>query len=296
VFDRVMAAALSRARVRENAHTATRRTMQGMQGQITKTEAGPVTVHTYTAPEEGWRANSHLIELPEEVVMFDAPLVRSLAEEVREALAGVGKPLSRIYVSHAHPDHFAGAVWFEAPVYALPSVKELIDGSGAVRIERGYLYTPGHDGEEVVSPSIDRAVEPGDEEIDGVVFRFYAVADAETTEQLAVGLPDQGVLIAPDVLYNGVHMFIGEHAFDAWEAAIDELEAMPYESIIPGHGLPGGREIYASSRSYLEAARGAFAAASSPEDLNRWLEAAFPEYGGTAMQGLQNFYLFPRPD
>jgi hypothetical protein len=37
----------------------------------------------------------------------------------------------------------------------------------------------------------------------------------------------------------------------------------------------------------------AVAEATGPEDLNRRLEAAFPEYGGTAMQGLQNFYLFP---
>ena len=33
--------------------------------------------------------------------------------------------------------------------------------------------------------------------------------------------------------------------------------------------------------------------AARPEDLNRRLEAAFPAYGGTAMQGLQNFYLLP---
>ena len=37
----------------------------------------------------------------------------------------------------------------------------------------------------------------------------------------------------------------------------------------------------------------AFAEATGPEDLNKRLEAAFPSYGGTAMQGLQNFYLYP---
>lgn len=263
-----------------------------MEGQITKTNVGPVTIHTYTAPELGWHANSHLIELPDQVVMFDAPLAQSLAEEVREILEKIGKPLTRIYVSHAHPDHFAGIAYFDGPTYALASVKQLIDQSGGLRIERGYQYTPGHDGEAFEQRSIDRVVEPGTETISSIEFRFESVTDAETTEQLAIALPGQSLLIAPDVLYNKVHMFIGEHAFDAWEAAITKLEEEPYEVILPGHGRPGGREIFATSREYLEVARDALAAASGPEDLNGRLEAAFPDYGGTAMQGLQNFYLF----
>jgi glyoxylase-like metal-dependent hydrolase (beta-lactamase superfamily II) len=100
-------------------------------------------------------------------------------------------------------------------------------------------------------------------------------------------------------LYNGVHMFLGEHAFDSWQAAITRLEALPYETVIPGHGLPrgdglpSGRGIYTANREYLTAAARAFAEATGPADLNRRLEAAFPSYGGTAMQGLQNFYLYP---
>lgn len=117
--------------------------------------------------------------------------------------------------------------------------------------------------------------------------------------QLAIALPDAGVLITQDVLYNGVHLFLGEHAFDAWQAAITTLEALPYETIIPGHGLPrgdglpDGRAIYAAVREYLAVAARAFAAAGGPADLNQRLEQAFPSHGGTAMQGLQNFYLYP---
>jgi hypothetical protein len=92
---------------------------------------------------------------------------------------------------------------------------------------------------------------------------------------------------------NRVHLYIGEHAFDAWGAAITALEASAYDVILPGHGLPGDRSIYAADRRYLDVARDALAEPAGPDDLNRRLEAAFPEYGGTTMQGLQNFYLFP---
>lgn len=265
-----------------------------MGGIMTRTGSGPVTIHTYTAPEKGWLVNSHLIELPHEIIIFDTQLTAEYAREVLEVAASLGKKITRVYISHAHPDHFAGASLIDAPTYALASVKSLIDGTGDLRIERGYRFTPGHDdAEPVKARPVDHTVEPGEEVIDGARFSFLPVAQAETTEQLAIGLPEAGILMAQDVLYNHVHLFLGEGAFGDWEAALDALERLPFDVLLPGHGLPGDRALYDSARDYLAVAAGALAAAAGPEDLNRRLEAAFPRYGWRAMQGLQNFYLFP---
>lgn len=272
-----------------------------MQGNVTVTPAGAATIHTYTAPETGWRANSHVIELASQVVLFDAPLTQEYAREMLAVADSLGKPVTRLYISHAHPDHFASAAAIGAPSYALGPVKDLIDRSGDLRIQRGYACTPGHSGTPLPrSRPVDHVVLAGEEEtLDGVRLRFEAVADAETDAQLAIVLPDAGVLISQDVLYNGVHLFLGEHAFDAWQAAITALEALPYETVIPGHGLPrgdglpSGRGIYTANREYLTVAARAFAEATGPADLDQRLEAAFPSHGGTAMQGLQNFYLYP---
>jgi glyoxylase-like metal-dependent hydrolase (beta-lactamase superfamily II) len=268
-----------------------------MKGTVTVTRGRNAKILTYTAPELGWQANTHIIELASQVILFDTQLGQEFATDMIRVAQSLGKPTTRLYISHAHPDHFAGATYIDAPTYALQSVKDLIDRSGDLRIERGYRLTPGHDlNASTKSRPIDYIAKPGDEEIDGVLFRLEAIADAETTEQLVIGLPDERILMAPDVLYNGVHAFIGEHGFDAWDAAISRLEAQPYNVILPGHGLPGGRELYATARSYLKVAKAAYAQATDPDDLNQLLESAYPAYGGTAMQGLQNFYLFPRPD
>lgn len=272
-----------------------------MEGKVTVTRAAAATIHTYTAPETGWRANSHVIELASQVALFDAPLTKAYAREVLALAGSLGKPVSRLYISHAHPDHFASAATIDAPSYALGPVKDLIDRSGDLRIQRGYACTPGHSRTPLPrSRPVDHAVPAGGEEtLDGVRLRYEAIADAETDAQLAIALPDAGVLISQDVLYNGVHMFLGEHAFDSWQAAITALEALPYETVIPGHGLPRGdglptgRGICTANQHYLTVAASAFAEATGPADLNQRLEAAFPSYGGTAMQGLQNFYLYP---
>jgi glyoxylase-like metal-dependent hydrolase (beta-lactamase superfamily II) len=186
-----------------------------MQGTVSLTHGDKVTIHTYTAPELGWRANTHIVELPTEMVLFDAQLTPAFAREVVGITTALNKPITRLYISHAHPDHFAGATEIDAPTYALAEVKELIDRSGNLRIKRGYQYTPGHaNAGPITSRPIDHVVEAGEEVIDEVRFSFEPVNDAETTEQLAIGLPDEGILIAPDVLYHGVHLFIGEHNFD----------------------------------------------------------------------------------
>ncbi len=193
-------------------------------------------------PGDRVAAKSHVIELASQTVLFDVPLTAGYAREVLAVAASLGKPVTRLYISHAHPDHFATAALVGAPSYALAPVKDLIDRSGDVRIQRGYACTPDHAGVPLpASRPVDRAMAAGEEEtLDGARLRFEAVGQAETDTQLAVALPDAGVLITQDVLCNGVHLFLGEHAFEAWQAAITRLDALPYGVIIPGHGLPRG--------------------------------------------------------
>jgi glyoxylase-like metal-dependent hydrolase (beta-lactamase superfamily II) len=265
-----------------------------LEGSVTITTAGQVNVHTYVAPERGWRAASHLIELPDQIVLFDMPLTLELAREVLDHAAAIAKPLTRCYISHAHPDHFTGTALADVPTYALRSQRELIDRSGDLRIARAYTLTPGHEGADPpLARPVDRVAETGEEVIGGVLLSFQRVVDAETSEQLTIGLPEQGILMAQDVVYHDVHSFIGEQNFATWSLALDLLGSWPYHTILPGHGLPGGRQLYAAARAYLAAAAGEFAAAAGPGDLSRRLEAAYPAFGGRGMQGLQNFYLYP---
>jgi glyoxylase-like metal-dependent hydrolase (beta-lactamase superfamily II) len=265
-----------------------------LEGTVTVTTAGRVNVHTYVAPERGWRAASHLIELPGQIVLFDMPLTLELAREVLDHAEAIGKPLTRCYISHAHPDHFTGTALADVPTYALQSQKELIDRSGDLRIARAYKLTPGHEGADPpLARPVDRVAETGEEVIDGVVVSFQLVLDAETSEQLTIGLPEQGILIAQDVVYHGVHSFIGEQNFATWCIALDLLESWPYHTVLPGHGLPGDRQLYAAAKAYLATAAAEFAAAAGPCDLNRRLAAAYPAFGGRGMHGLQNFYLYP---
>jgi hypothetical protein len=43
-----------------------------MSGKITTTANARLKVHTYTAPEDGWKVNSHLIEFATQLLVVDA--------------------------------------------------------------------------------------------------------------------------------------------------------------------------------------------------------------------------------
>jgi hypothetical protein len=70
-----------------------------------------------------------------------------------------------------------------------------------------------------------------------------------------IGLPDHRVLITQDLIYNAVHVFVGEQAFDSWGVALKTYRALPYERIFPAHGAPGGPELYDAMAHYLSVAR-----------------------------------------
>jgi glyoxylase-like metal-dependent hydrolase (beta-lactamase superfamily II) len=263
-------------------------------GEIALTRSGEACIHTYTAPEDGWCVNSHIVETAAELVVVDAQYTLIYAREVVAYAATLGKPITRLYVTHFHPDHLLGAAAFSTPMYALASVAARIHAVG------DRVAAEEHEKHGDVIPMRakrpDRIVAPGTEVIDGVRFEFLHLEHAETENALMVGLPDHGILITQDLIYDRVHVFIGEHAFDSWAAALQSAEALDYDTILPGHGSPGGPELYSAMQHYLDTARDAFSKSSTGTELKSRLIAAFPNHRGRVLLDHQMRFLFPKPD
>src|SRR5271154_6110426 len=101
-----------------------------MPGTWTVTAGAVSPIHTFTAPEEGWLVTSHVVELPSQLFVVDAQYTLPFAREVARYTAGLQKPLTRLYITHYHPDHLLGAAAFDAPVFALDSVADKIASAG----------------------------------------------------------------------------------------------------------------------------------------------------------------------
>jgi glyoxylase-like metal-dependent hydrolase (beta-lactamase superfamily II) len=136
-------------------------------------------------------------------------------------------------------------------------------------------------------------VKPGSEVIDGVRLSFILLQHAETENALMVGIRDHKILITQDLVYHGVHAFIAEKAFDTWIAGLRHYQQLPFTHVLPGHGLPGGPELYELMEDYLVTARELLSTSKDGDELKARLIAEFPGFTGTAMLGHQNRFLFP---
>lgn len=262
-----------------------------MLGTITITDRDGVKVHTYTAPEEGLLVNTHLIELPTQLIAVDAQYGLHYAREVVDYAQGLGKPIARLYVSHEHPDHFFGAGVFGAPVYALAEVNSAIDAQGDAMAAQNLAQYGDFVPAQATKP--EHVVEPGEQTIDGVRLDFRKVARTEAAALLTIALPDQGVVITQDLVYNKVHLFVADRRFDTWAAVIEQHKQLPYDTILPGHGVPGGTELYDQVLDYLAAAKPAVEQATAGEQLKTTLTQRFPDHRGVSLLDIQNMYLFP---
>lgn len=265
--------------------------MTNLQGKIHTTEQPGLKVHTYTAPDDGWVVNTHFVELPKQVIAVDAQYTIPNAKEAFAYATTLGKPVTRLYVSHYHPDHLLGAPAFGLPIHALSEVKAKIEAVGDRVASEEHEKFPDAIPSHAEKPSF--LVAPGAEIIEGIRFEFLHLQHAETEHSLMVGFPEHGILITQDLVYNGVHVFISERAFDSWSSALQHYKSQAYERILPGHGAPGAKELYHRMQNYLSTARDLLSKASDGDDLKARLIVAFPDFGGRALLDHQKRFLFP---
>jgi glyoxylase-like metal-dependent hydrolase (beta-lactamase superfamily II) len=261
-----------------------------MPGTWTITRNSIAPIHTFTAPEDGWLVTSHIIELPSQLLVVDAQYMLPFAREVARYAAGLGKPLTRLYVTHYHPDHLLGAAVFDAPLYTLAGVADKIRVAGD-RVAREEHEKVGKD-IPTAARQPDRVINEGEALIDGVTIEHRRVRNAETEDALVVGLPDANTIIVQDLVYNQCHLFLGERDFDGWRAALKQHRDLSYSVVLPGHGAPGGKALYEHMIEYLDCAEDALSASMTAAEFKRRILERYSYYGCSKVLDHQLRFLF----
>src|SRR5882672_8688078 len=88
-----------------------------------------------TSSDDQFWTNSIIIEGTHEVMLVDAQLTRTNAEKVLQEVKATKKPLSIIYITHEHADHFLGLQVFKE---AYPTARVLANSVVADRINKVY--------------------------------------------------------------------------------------------------------------------------------------------------------------
>jgi glyoxylase-like metal-dependent hydrolase (beta-lactamase superfamily II) len=241
-----------------------------------------VRIHTFTAPEAFLANSTHIIETRDLLVVIDGQFVVPYARQFRAYADALGKPIDRVYLSHAHVDHFfgIGAAFADVPVYAPAETIDWLQANGeATRAERAQQYGPLVPARIVVPNNV---AAPGTDVVDGVKYELEVMARAECDAQLVLRLPDLGVTVAQDLIYSGAHPYVTRDTA-SWITVLQGLAESPSELFLAGHGPVADRAEVRRTIDYLITAQRAFAANTDPRKYQAELIAAYPDRTGTAI-------------
>jgi glyoxylase-like metal-dependent hydrolase (beta-lactamase superfamily II) len=203
---------------------------------------------------------STLIYGRRDAVLTDPGMTRDQAQVLGDWVAGIGRNLTDIFITHGHGDHWfaAGllAERFGARVVATAGTIAQMHANVAMRPllwDKVYVRIP---------PSPVTAVTvPGNRfTLEGHDLVIVEVGHTDSDDTSILHAPDLGLVVAGDAIYNGVHMYLGQSmtagGFGPWRDAIDKVEALRPRHIVAGHQNKqldddAGRTI-AETRRYLD--------------------------------------------
>jgi glyoxylase-like metal-dependent hydrolase (beta-lactamase superfamily II) len=220
-----------------------------------------LTIHTYTAAETGLFVNSYLLETPAGVVVVDTNLLVADIAALNARLAALHKPLLGVFITHAHPDHFNGALELvrdrEVPVHATAGVARVIrEIADAKRAQWRPVY-----GAEWPTATYYPNIELRDSQqvtIDGLAITASELGPGEShADSILLVRPPKGAPVAftGDLAFHHTHPYTADGHTTAWLATLDrlaeDLELAGVGRLLPGHGPPIGPGLLADQRRYL---------------------------------------------
>jgi len=203
-------------------------------------------------PQEGFLPNgepkrfspmaSTLIYGTEDAVLTDPGMTGEQARVLGDWVAARDRNVTDIFITHGHGDHFfaAGllAERFGARVVAIAGTIAQMQGSVAARpLLWDKLYTG-------IPPTPVTAVTvPGNRfTLEGRDLVMVDAGHGDADDNSVLHVPDLGLVVAGDVIYNGVHMYLGQSAitgFGPWRDAIGAVAALGPRYIVTGHKNAG---------------------------------------------------------
>ena len=236
-----------------------------------------------------WSPLAHtLIYGDTEAALVDPPITQAQTDRVAEWVESHARHVTAIYITHAHADHWLGTASLlerfpDATVFAGAVAAEKIAADTADDVP-GALWTSLFPHQ--LPPRVRFPVKtvPADGfTIDGQVLRSIDVGHTDTDDTTVLHVPSIGLVVAGDVVYNNVHLYLAEtvnSGFDHWRHALDTVAALNPTHVVAGHQdktRPGAPSTIAETRRYLDAAEGILATASTRLEFFSAITAQFPE-------------------
>ena len=230
---------------------------------------------------------STLIYGSEDAVLTDPGLTTDHARALGDWVAGKNRNVTDIFITHGHGDH-----WFAAGLLAERFGARVVATAGTIAqmhasvTARPLLWDQLYRG---IPESPVTAVTVPDNRftLEGHDLVMVEVGHTDSDDTSVLHVPDLGLVVAGDAIYNRVHMYLGQSAirgFGPWRDAIDKVEALEPRHIVCGHQdkqLDDDAErTIAETRQYLDDADELLRSESTAVDFFHAKIERYPDYLG----------------
>ena len=214
-------------------------------------------------PESG--ANGGFMIGDEGVIVVEGQMTRAGAQEVKEEVKRITDlPIRSVILTHFHGDHSLGNQYFlPAPIIGHALCRDEFIEKWDYTVNRFATRYDATDPAQAAEFRSARMTPPdvvfhndrmtlflGERPIELLYFGW-----AHTRGDIFVYLPDDKVLYSGDAITSGgppvtMHAHIGN-----WVSVLEKVEALDINTIVPGHGLLGGRDMVSRERQFLSQLR-----------------------------------------
>lgn len=199
--------------------------------------------HIWTVHSTGGTdSNATFIITDQGVMVIDTSMTPEGGRHLRdEILKKTGKPITHVVNTHHHKENVLGNNAFKDCASIIAHRKAQKNMEAVVK----------HEGlEEVTFPNLvfDNHVELT---LGGYLLELRHPGPAHTNGDLYVYMPTWRTIIAGGLVFNEVLPDTRDSYIDPWIDALQKMEDVDAELIVPGHGRPGGKQLIMKAKHYL---------------------------------------------
>lgn len=261
----------------------------GIAQNVKTIERGNVKIHVLTSDPIIFEVASVLLEGKDEVVLVDAQFSKNNAQSLVDLIKKTGKPLTTIFISYPDPDFYFGLDHIaknfpDAKIYSTAQTAYLID---VTKDEKVSIWGPqlGVNAPEhilVPTPIVQHYFMLGDTKVE--------IIQPQNDEQHSyLWIPSLSVILGGIYINEGSHLWVADsQTADSrrkWVAALDAMEALKPEYVIPAHfsvatGTVKGTSAIKSTRQYLLDLEEALSASVNSQQVIDKMKALYPDLEG----------------
>lgn len=246
--------------------------------------AAPLKLDVFTASPAGFHATSTLIQGEKDAILVDAQFTRSDALRLAAMILESGKTLRTIFITHAHPDHVFGLeiLTRQFPDAKVVATAEVVNHIKELAPKKLAEWKPMY-GNNLTDTFIVPEVLTADTlELEGQKFDILALKAGESEVASAVYVPQLKTLIAGDLAFNHVHLWLAEGRPDTWIANLERLQKeLKLDRVIAGHKAPGqtdAKDLLQQNVAYIRAFEKTQKTGADADTITAKMKAQYPDY------------------